>query len=171
MPAGQCHKRSLCGSYGLFPRPEEPRNLSIIYFSAFCRCFHASTRSIYPGSSNPPARRQTVFCKISMADTRNRKKTIFNFKYSESPVNTEFTRLSEKYPMRTTGLEPARRRHQNLNLARLPIPPCPQTFHGKHPLSMKKKSQTLKRICGLNEASGIRTPDNLIKSQVLYRLS
>ena len=27
--------------------------------------------------------------------------------------------------MRTTGLEPARRRHQNLNLARLPIPPYP----------------------------------------------
>ena len=99
------------------------------------------------------------------------KKTIFNFKYSESPVNTEFTRLSEKYPMRTTGLEPARRRHQNLNLARLPIPPCPQTFHGKHPLSMKKKSQTLKRICGLNEVSGIRTPDNLMNKQVLYRLS
>ena len=59
------------------------------------------------------------------------KKTIFNFKYSESPVNTEFTRLSEKYPMRTTGLEPARRRHQNLNLARLPIPPCPQISQKK----------------------------------------
>ena len=28
--------------------------------------------------------------------------------------------------MRITGLEPARRRHQNLNLARLPIPPCPR---------------------------------------------
>ncbi len=27
--------------------------------------------------------------------------------------------------MRMTGLEPARRRHQNLNLARLPIPPHP----------------------------------------------
>jgi hypothetical protein len=28
--------------------------------------------------------------------------------------------------VRTTGLEPARQGHQNLNLARLPIPPCPQ---------------------------------------------
>ena len=28
-------------------------------------------------------------------------------------------------PMRVTGLEPARRGHQNLNLARLPIPPHP----------------------------------------------
>ena len=28
--------------------------------------------------------------------------------------------------MRMTGLEPARRGHQNLNLARLPIPPHPQ---------------------------------------------
>ena len=27
--------------------------------------------------------------------------------------------------MRMTGLEPARRKHQNLNLARLPIPPHP----------------------------------------------
>ena len=28
--------------------------------------------------------------------------------------------------MRITGLEPARHRHQNLNLARLPIPPYPR---------------------------------------------
>ena len=27
--------------------------------------------------------------------------------------------------LRMTGLEPARRKHQNLNLARLPIPPHP----------------------------------------------
>ena len=50
--------------------------------------------------------------------------------------------------MRITGLEPARRGHQNLNLARLPIPPHPHS-----------------------ERAGIRTPDNLIKSQVLYHLS
>ena len=30
--------------------------------------------------------------------------------------------------LRITGLEPARRRHQNLNLARLPIPPYPLTY-------------------------------------------
>ena len=30
-----------------------------------------------------------------------------------------------KILLRMTGLEPARRRHQNLNLARLPIPPHP----------------------------------------------
>ena len=73
------------------------------------------------------------------------KKTIFNFKYSESPVNTEFTRLSEKYPMRTTGLEPARRRHQNLNLARLPIPPCPQSTNA----FVNKNRKSLKpEICG-----------------------
>ena len=29
------------------------------------------------------------------------------------------------YLVRMTGLEPARRKHQNLNLARLPIPPHP----------------------------------------------
>ena len=32
----------------------------------------------------------------------------------------------EKNLLRMTGLEPARRKHQNLNLARLPIPPYPQ---------------------------------------------
>ena len=45
-------------------------------------------------------------------------------------------------------------RHQNLNLARLPIPPRP---HARQ------------RIFG--DPSEIRTPDTLIKSQVLYRLS
>ena len=30
--------------------------------------------------------------------------------------------------VRVTGLEPARGYHQNLNLARLPIPPYPQIF-------------------------------------------
>ena len=30
------------------------------------------------------------------------------------------------YLVRATGLEPARLGHQNLNLARLPIPPCPR---------------------------------------------
>ena len=33
------------------------------------------------------------------------------------------------YLVRATGLEPARRGHQNLNLARLPIPPCPQNHY------------------------------------------
>ena len=45
-------------------------------------------------------------------------------------------------------------RHQNRNLARLPIPPRP---HARQ------------RIFG--DPSEIRTPDTLIKSQVLYRLS
>ena len=30
--------------------------------------------------------------------------------------------------LRMTGLEPARHKHQNLNLARLPIPPYPQIY-------------------------------------------
>ena len=30
--------------------------------------------------------------------------------------------------LRITGLEPARHGHQNLNLARLPIPPYPQIY-------------------------------------------
>ena len=30
--------------------------------------------------------------------------------------------------LRVTGLEPARRGHQNLNLARLPIPPYPHNL-------------------------------------------
>ena len=33
--------------------------------------------------------------------------------------------------VRITGLEPARRRHQILNLARLPIPPYPLIFKNK----------------------------------------
>ena len=37
--------------------------------------------------------------------------------------------LDDHDRMRITGLEPARRGHQNLNLARLPIPP--------HPLDLK----------------------------------
>ena len=36
--------------------------------------------------------------------------------------------------------------------------------------SLNKKN-TIETIVSLNETSGIRTPDNLIKSQVLYRLS
>ena len=43
--------------------------------------------------------------------------------------------------MRMTGLEPARRGHQNLNLARLPIPPHPhfivEKISGKYELSAK----------------------------------
>ena len=34
-----------------------------------------------------------------------------------------------------------------------------------------KKPVKIRRVVNKNEASGIRTPDNLIKSQVLYRLS
>ena len=52
---------------------------------------------------------------------------------------------------------------QNLNLARLPIPPYPHNlywYEKTYPIWIRP-----------NEASGIRTPDNLIKSQVLYRLS
>ena len=45
--------------------------------------------------------------------------------------NSEAPRLQARPrsgPMRITGLEPARRRHQILNLARLPIPPYPLTL-------------------------------------------
>ena len=35
----------------------------------------------------------------------------------------------------------------------------------------KKSTVELTVLLKFNEASGIRTPDNLIKSQVLYRLS
>ena len=34
-----------------------------------------------------------------------------------------------------------------------------------------KKARTFKVLACLHERAGIRTPDNLIKSQVLYRLS
>ena len=37
--------------------------------------------------------------------------------------------------------------------------------------SKKEEMLILQHFLSLNEASGIRTPDNLIKSQVLYRLS
>ena len=40
----------------------------------------------------------------------------------------ENTAFSRDGLMRITGLEPARHGHQNLNLARLPIPPYPHTF-------------------------------------------
>ncbi len=68
--------------------------------------------------------------------------------------------------MRITGLEPARRRHQILNLARLPIPPYPQIFSE----IASEKNRTSKLLVP-HERAGIRTPDNLIKSQVLYHLS
>ena len=68
--------------------------------------------------------------------------------------------------MRITGLEPARHGHQNLNLARLPIPPYPHRI-----FLFAKESPNLFRFELSSEASGIRTPDNLIKSQVLYHLS
>ena len=70
------------------------------------------------------------------------------------------------FRLRATGLEPARRRHQNLNLARLPIPPYPHIY-----IVLKKEPRFLTLAVLNSEASGIRTPDNLIKSQVLYRLS
>ena len=44
--------------------------------------------------------------------------------------------------------------HRNLNPARLPIPPRPHLLYGR-----------------AGDPSEIRTPDTLIKSQVLYRLS
>ena len=69
--------------------------------------------------------------------------------------------------MRMTGLEPARRRHQNLNLARLPIPSHPLILF--YFLLWKKKIE--QAIACSDERAGIRTPDNLIKSQVLYHLS
>ena len=75
-------------------------------------------------------------------------------------------RLESGVFMRATGLEPARRRHQNLNLARLPIPPYPHIY-----IVLKKEPRFLTLAVLNSEASGIRTPDNLIKSQVLYRLS
>ena len=45
--------------------------------------------------------------------------------------------------MRITGLEPARRRHQILNLARLPIPPYPQIF------LIRQKTETRNRLSSI----------------------
>ena len=73
--------------------------------------------------------------------------------------------------MRITGLEPARQGHQNLNLARLPIPPYPHN-PTQNAVSIKKNNQgNSSPVDKSNERAGIRTPDNLIKSQVLYHLS
>ena len=84
--------------------------------------------------------------------------------------------------VRITGLEPARGYHQNLNLARLPIPPYPLVLlslrrrrgkrSGRPVLKqrIKKAAHTGKRQL-IDETWGDRTPDNLIKSQVLYQLS
>ena len=45
---------------------------------------------------------------------------------------------------------------------------CNREFQG---ISHYTKRHIASAMCLRNEASGIRTPDNLIKSQVLYRLS
>ena len=57
--------------------------------------------------------------------------------------------------VRTKRLELLRLGHQNLNLARLPIPPRPH----------------VNRIGRESDPLEIRTPDTLIKSQVLCQLS
>ena len=77
--------------------------------------------------------------------------------------------------MRMTGLEPAREAHQILSLARLPIPPHPHDLTSFH-LSFAKIPSTpvySTRYAGIlpTERAGVRTRDNLIKSQVLYQLS
>ena len=80
--------------------------------------------------------------------------------------------LSMDILVRITGLEPARRRHQILSLARLPIPPYP---HDQHHGTIRRTFHRIKKEPSpgsfLSERAGIRTPDNLIKSQVLYHLS
>ena len=49
--------------------------------------------------------------------------------------------------MRITGLEPARHGHQNLNLARLPIPPYPLTYENcEYMLSLSSTNQYLYNI-------------------------
>ena len=45
--------------------------------------------------------------------------------HEKPPETADFTVSGGLRPMRITGLEPARRRHQILSLARLPIPPYP----------------------------------------------
>ena len=81
--------------------------------------------------------------------------------------------------VRETGLEPAREAHWYLKPARLPIPPYPHFLIFSECIrkiilalcKSNKIAETSQKISAINEASGIRTPDNLIKSQVLYQLS
>ena len=90
--------------------------------------------------------------------------------WTKTPESSYFYKHGDSgvfFSMRMTGLEPARRRHQNLNLARLPIPPHPLILF--YFLLWKKKIE--QAIACSDERAGIRTPDNLIKSQVLYHLS
>ncbi len=47
------------------------------------------------------------------------------FQIEKNPESAMLISTSGKNLLRMTGLEPARRKHQNLNLARLPIPPHP----------------------------------------------
>ena len=64
--------------------------------------------------------------------------------------------------------------HQILSLARLQVPPYPQKLYirkKRQPPFLRRIKKPVSEDTGFNEASGIRTPDNLIKSQVLYRLS
>ena len=62
---------------------------------------------------------------------------VSSFLIVEENQKSEPSPLSRKgsdfyYSVRITGLEPARRRHQNLNLARLPIPPHPHIYYLKN---------------------------------------
>ena len=78
------------------------------------------------------------------------KAALYQMSYSRRNPN-------EKVWCGRRDLNPYALRHQNLNLARLPIPPHPHTGQ----LRQEKNG----------DPSEIRTPDTLIKSQVLYRLS
>ena len=49
----------------------------------------------------------------------------YRFLDRKNPESAMLISTSGKNLLRMTGLEPARRKHQNLNLARLPIPPHP----------------------------------------------
>ena len=53
------------------------------------------------------------------------------------PKNDRFEVLTK---LRMTGLEPARGNHQNLNLARLPIPPHPRVFRTRIIISHNSES-------------------------------
>ena len=48
--------------------------------------------------------------------------------------------------VRITGLEPARHGHQNLNLARLPIPPYPQNIKPLFKVYLTVAEKSMKKI-------------------------
>ena len=139
--------------FQIFQSPESKKRQKTLCLCAICRFLPVDV---------------SIDVKCKKESLRTNTKTLFLFRESL------FYQASGVL-LRIGGFEPPRQGHQNLNLARLPIPPYPhKTFSfvlSLHICSIEGKKPKPLWFELFSEVSGIRTPDNLIKSQVLYRLS